>query len=205
MIVAIINQTSPSGVVRVRVFREADTEADAVDDFVDGYDPPKDPNDWLGFDTGWSTFQNPSAGTHWGYDFDSPGLVEVDNTETLEVCQVLCFDGQDKAVTLDGSWQTLYQFVLNPEDICDPDRFIMRARFAYRSTGGDPQLRFTENNSLYGSAEVLTDQGGWTRAQFRAAQTPLANMNTYALEGDMAGASLFELRGVTVEILKRTS
>ncbi len=205
MIVAIIDQTSPSGVVRVRVFREAVDEATAVDDFVNSYTPPKDPNDWLGFDTGWSSFQNPSAGTYWAYDFDSPGLVEVTNTERLEVCQVLCFDGQDKAVTLDGSWQTLYRFVLNPEDICDPDRFILRARFAYRSTGGSPELRFTENNSLYGGAASFIDETGWTRAQFKAAKVPSANMNTYALEGDMAGASLFELRGVTVEIIKRTS
>ena len=77
MIVAIVNQTSPVGQVRVEEFRDAASEAVAVDDFVGGYTPPKNPADYLGFDTGWSTYTPPNPGYGWYYDFGAPGLVQV--------------------------------------------------------------------------------------------------------------------------------
>lgn len=81
MIAAIVDQTSPAGVVPVTQFQKAADAATALTEFVNAFVPPKDPADWLAYDTGWpgDQYQAPSGGPNyaWGYDFDSPGLVEV--------------------------------------------------------------------------------------------------------------------------------
>lgn len=77
MLVAIVNQTSPSGQVPIEEVRVAASEAAAVTAFVNDYTPPLVEADYLGFDTGWSVWQDPGAGKVWAYDFGAPGLVAV--------------------------------------------------------------------------------------------------------------------------------
>jgi len=74
MIVAIMRVGT--GKVVVQEFREAASESDAVTAFCNEYSPPKTPSDYLGYDTGWSSYTPPSAGNYWAYDYASAGLVE---------------------------------------------------------------------------------------------------------------------------------
>jgi hypothetical protein len=85
VIVAIINQTSPAGVIDVATFVEAVDEAAGVTQYVGFFDPPLDPADWLGFDTGWiGGVTQPAHLKHWAYDFGSPGLIQVSNTSSIQ-------------------------------------------------------------------------------------------------------------------------
>lgn len=75
MIVAIIHQGT--GKVHVEEFRNAADEAAAVTAFCNEYTPAKNPADYLGYDTGWGSYQQTDPGKYWAYDFSSPGLVQV--------------------------------------------------------------------------------------------------------------------------------
>ena len=79
MIVAIINQTVPVGIVKVNTFVIAVDEAAGVTQFI-GFHPTFNPADWLGFDSGFTPDADgvPSAapGFQWAYDFGTPGLVQ---------------------------------------------------------------------------------------------------------------------------------
>lgn len=76
MIVAIVNQTVPSGVRGVEEFRIAASTAAAVSAFVNEYSPPLNAADYLGVDTGWAQLQFPAPGAVWAWDFGSSELVE---------------------------------------------------------------------------------------------------------------------------------
>ena len=205
MIVAIVNQTSPSGQVKVNCFIDAADEAAALALFLT-WPPVRTPANWMGYDTGWGSVQNPAVGFDWDYDFDTPGLVQVAQAEVLRWCGQIAFDGQDKIITTLGTWQTLYRFNMVPDFICEADRFVLRPVYSYRSTGGAPKLRITENNVLYGAEEDLSDEAGWTRTKFRAGGVAAAGENTYAIEGDGGvGSTLFEIRAMTVEILRKSN
>jgi hypothetical protein len=79
MIVAIVNQTAPAGLVKVEEFRRADDAASAVAAFCGEYNPALLTASYLGVDTGWGAYQYPTIdGGFWAYDFGSPGsIVEV--------------------------------------------------------------------------------------------------------------------------------
>jgi hypothetical protein len=204
MIVAIVNQTAPAGLVKVSQFLEAVDEATAVAAYAASYGVL--PGDYLGWDTGWTEFHYNDPATHWEYDFGSPGLVEVDNTG-LQICFVVNMDASGKQdVTTDGSWQTMLRFVLAPDEICPANRFALRPRFEYRFTTGGPipKMRVTENGVLYGAEKTdLAASGTFVREKFRAAGNAASGMNTYAIECDRNSATLFEIRAVTVEIAQR--
>jgi hypothetical protein len=205
-IFGIVNQTSPVGQVATKQFREAADAATALTDFVNSFTPAKDPADWLAFDTGWVSPQQPNFGSRWAYDFDSPALVQISASSIVEVVGTLAFDdGGAIAITQDGSWQTLRRFVLASDRLPQParginPRFVIRSRFAYQSTGGNPQLRITQNGALYGQAKVLSDNPGWSRNAFGPTGQPPAGMSTYTIDGDRAGATLFEIRALVIEL-----
>jgi hypothetical protein len=75
MIVAIL----PQGVGKIAViqFRDAVDEAAAVTAFCNDCVPPRNPSDYLGYDTGWASYQQTDPDKYWAYDFSSPGLVQV--------------------------------------------------------------------------------------------------------------------------------
>lgn len=207
-IFGIVDQTTPSGQVPISQnggqFREAVDAATALTDFVNSFATPKNPSDWLAFDTGWSTPQQPAADMRWAYDFDGlpPGLVQIAATPIIEVCHLLCFDdGTDIPITADGSWEVIRRFVIEPDRICpDFNRFTLQPRFDYQSTGGNPKLRITRNGAQYGAEKVLTDQVGWALDTFLAGGVPAAGMNTFTLEGDRVAATLFEIRALVIEV-----
>jgi hypothetical protein len=206
MLVGIVDNTNPTGVVALKqIWRGADV-ATAKDAFINAVTPARNPADWFAFDTGWTTVQQPSQGNRWAWDFDNSVLAQVARSAIIQVCSVLNFDdGTDWSITQDGSWQTLRRFVINPTAICGPElpRFVLRPRFAYQSTSGAPQLRVTENGSLFGQARQLPDSPSWSRNSWSPQGAPGAGMNTYAIEGDRNGATLFELRGLTIELARR--
>jgi hypothetical protein len=91
MIVAIVNQTTPAGSVRVKEFREASDEATALADFLAAPPVGKVPADWLGYDSNFgASYVYPPEGSSWTYDFDlvspPPGarLVSAPNTAQIE-------------------------------------------------------------------------------------------------------------------------
>lgn len=82
MLVAIILQGE--GKVRVQEFREAADEAAAVLAFCNEYVPAKNPADYLGYNTGWSSYTSSTEGYYWSYNYDTSGLVEVAIPVTTE-------------------------------------------------------------------------------------------------------------------------
>jgi hypothetical protein len=66
--------------VKVQEFREAVSEAAAVDAFVNGRTPPLNPADWLGYDTGWAQYTAPDEKKQWAYNFGTSTLVQVATT-----------------------------------------------------------------------------------------------------------------------------
>jgi hypothetical protein len=99
VIVAIINQTAPVGLVRVEEFRASDSASEAVDAFVSEQSPPLPPGNYLGFDTGWSSYTPPGKGQVWAYDFDAAGLVAAEagfdeSLEQLKMSRYKAIDGR---------------------------------------------------------------------------------------------------------------
>jgi hypothetical protein len=84
MIVAIINQTTPVGVVVVEEFLEALDAATGVAIYVAGYTPPRDPADYLGFDTGWTEYNYPAALKVWAYSFTTSSLLQQFTTAAIQ-------------------------------------------------------------------------------------------------------------------------
>lgn len=70
MIVAIVDKTTPTGVVHVHEFRVAEDEAAALASFN-----PANPEDWAAVDSGWSVYQPPGPHKRWAYDFDDLKLL----------------------------------------------------------------------------------------------------------------------------------
>jgi hypothetical protein len=102
MIVAIVNQTVPVGRVKVDEFRVAVDEAAAVAAYAASYNPPRNPLDYLGFDTGWVAYVSPTQPSSvWAYDFGAPGLVEVSSPGGLEPfsAEVLTVDATPTVIT----------------------------------------------------------------------------------------------------------
>lgn len=87
MIVAIVDKTTPSGVVVVLGFVKAASAAAAVTKYCDRYSPARTESNYLGYDTTWSSYTHATAGGRWGYDFDGApaGLVEVAVAENHSV------------------------------------------------------------------------------------------------------------------------
>lgn len=108
MLVAIIDNTTPSGKVPVKQFRVADSEAQAVTDFVNTTTPPRS-GSWIGKDTGWGSVQAPAAGNQWSWDFDgAPAalvetLIQVTNQNPVRMEDVRLDGRQYGSATADDS------------------------------------------------------------------------------------------------------
>jgi hypothetical protein len=77
MIVAIINQISPVGIVPVSSFVDAVDEAAGVTQYVNFFNPPLNPADWLGVNSGFVGSVPPSPpGLGWFWDFGTSTLVQ---------------------------------------------------------------------------------------------------------------------------------
>ena len=77
MIVGVV--PTGAGIVPVRnQFFEAASVADGVSAYANGYTPPRNPADYLGFDTGWTAYTPNTPGKEWSYDRTNSLLLEAD-------------------------------------------------------------------------------------------------------------------------------
>ena len=67
-----------TGTAPVYQFREGADEAAAMTAFVNSYSPPKNPANWIAFDTGWTSPQKAATGKEWACDRDTLTLLEDD-------------------------------------------------------------------------------------------------------------------------------
>lgn len=168
MFVAIINQTNPSGVVPVQQFQVAADVATAVAEYVAAFKPPKDPADWLGFDTGWVAPRSPGKGMEWGYDFDAPGLVTIplqDRLTGLALTQVI---SDPKADPSGGStpfaWEDMgllsaaFEFFTE-----DADDLLIKVWGQHKTAflaGSTPQIRLSAGGAALSDEIDLPDTAG---------------------------------------------
>lgn len=200
MIVAIVKQLA--GIVPIEEFREAVDEATAVVDFCFAYTPHLDPNDYLGYDSGWSSYQPPNPGYRWAYDFGNPGLVQQALTPTYDL------RGSNKvvdqtAVLVGVAFSELGGLVAAP-GLLTPDvtKIVMRVVGLCRTTGVGAQLQLQENGNPLSPAVPLPDTVGvWTTFAFNTNTPPSANLNVYTLQGLLGAAVLAEVRYVSVNLL----
>jgi len=82
MIVAITKKGAGTGQTKIEELREAASTAAALTAFVTEYSPALNEADYVAFDTG-ETGGHPraTAGKQWGYDHDTPGMVELTVTD----------------------------------------------------------------------------------------------------------------------------
>jgi hypothetical protein len=78
MIVAIIKKGAGTGQTAIEEFREANSTAEALTAFATAGGQSLIEADYVAFDTGQTGgHPRPSAGKKWGYDHDTPGLVQL--------------------------------------------------------------------------------------------------------------------------------
>jgi hypothetical protein len=203
MIVAIINQTVPVGVKRVEEFREAVDEATAVVAYCNGYTPPRNVGDYLGFDSGWSSFQPPAPFNVWGYDFAAPGLVQIPVTPEFELkasSQIL------NAVTpiVDVAFAELGGIVAAPSLLVpELSSLVIRLVGLYRTTLTGAKLRVCQDGVAVSLELALTDTlGAWTTFTLNTNVAPSAGLHVYTLEGLLGAAALAELKYVSFNLLR---
>lgn len=208
MIVAIIDQTSPVGIVAVTTFVEAVDEAAGITQYVNFFVPPKTPGDWLGFDSGFvGGVTPPAAGKHWGYDFGTPGLVQVDNPAVDAIQGGYTLMSDEFVITSDAAWENIGGVVFDPTAYGNVAEMLMRTCGEYMSdvTGGTPQLRLVEDTTVIATAN-LPVAPTFTFASFDSAlAAPTAGMHLYMLQGRLNGGTSATLRAGILQIIKQTT
>lgn len=201
MIVAIVNQTNPVGIVRVDEFREAVSPGAAVDAFVNDYNPPLNPADWLGVDTGWVQYQPPAPDYTWAYDFGTALLVQqaiAPDYSLLAAPQVL----QQKTL-LSVGLEEIAGVVAAPSLITpDVSRLVLRAIGKYRTTGLGSALRLFENNvAVSPQLNLPNTNGAWSVFVLNTTTPLVAGVNVYTIQGQLGAAVLAELQYVSLNLL----
>jgi hypothetical protein len=210
MIVAIVNQTAPVGEMRVEEFRTASSEAAAVDDFVNGYKPPHNPADYLGYDTGWSDFQKPTAGFFWAYDFGSPGLVQVATSDRFEWRGAILVVSNAEAASgaTPFAWETMAQF---SADLSFAYKNISKGQIriwgrykADKGGGAGPTLRLAVGNVDLGVPLLLADQSAWTNFVFWTTAALDPGRKLYSLQAKLNNASAtLEIDATSMVLLEK--
>lgn len=200
MIVAIINQTSPVGIVPVEEFRQASDEATAVADFCADYSPPKNPADYLGYDSGWSQYQPPAPTYRWAYDFGSPGLVQQAITPTYDL-KVLT-EVVQAAIAL-GADAELGGVVAAPVLLSsDLTKLVVRATGLVKTSGTGASLVLKENGVAVSPVFPLPDTGSaWQAFAFNANVPPSTGLNVYTVWGQLGAAPTAEVKYVSIAAL----
>lgn len=201
MIVAIVNQTNPVGTVRVEEFREAASPGDAVTAFVNAYNPPLNPANWLGVDTGWAQYQPPAPDYIWAYDFGTALLVQQAITpeySLLAAPQVL----QQKTLS-SPALEEIAGVVAAPSLITpDISRLILRAIGKYRTTGLGSALRLYENGvAISPQLNLPNTNGAWSVFALNTTTSLNAGVNVYTIQGQLGAAVLAELQYVSLNLL----
>jgi hypothetical protein len=215
MIVAIIDQSAPSGKVPVTQFQMAADEAAAVAQYVGAFNPPKNPADWLGFNTGWTQPVHPTPGNIWAYDFDAPGLVQIvdpgDRFRALSMTQVIGDAKADGSSSTPSSWEDMGLLSADLDEFYDSDMSdalikVWGQHKTAKVDPGDPLLRFTMGSTALSDELVLPDTGGsWSNFALNTHGYVLEEgRKLYKVQTKLAGASnTIELRAVSIAVLQR--
>lgn len=203
MIVAIVNQTLPSGIKRVEDFREAVDEASAVVAYCNSYNPPRNVGDYLGFDSGWSSFQPPAPFNVWGYDFAAPGLVQIPITPEFDL-KVASQIINTVTPILDAAFAELGGIVAAPSLISNSlSSLVIRVVGLYRTTLAGAKLRVCQNGvTISPELDLTATAGVWTTFALDTNVAPAAGLNVYTLEGLLGAAVLAELKWVSFNLLR---
>lgn len=211
MFVAIIDQTNPVGVVPVTQFQVAPDEVTAVNEYVAAFNPPKNPADWLGFDTGWVTPQHPAKGQEWGYDFDAPGLVAIPSQDRLlglTLTQVISDEKADLSSPF--AWEDMgllsgaFEFFAE-----DPDDLLIKVWGQHKtlfSTGNPSQIRLAAGGGAISNEIDLPDTAGaWQNFTFATHGYAIDfTRNLYKVQTKLGNvANTVELRAVSIALFKK--
>lgn len=206
MIVAIVNQTSPSGLKRVEEFRAAEDETAAVNDFCNGYIPPRNPASWLGYDTGWSVYQPPASGFHWEYNFDSPGLTQVANGDAFDWRGMVSIVQAAKAIVGAG-FQDLGELSIDLgfvfEDITQ-GRLRVWGRYKSAFAGGTaPQLRLRSAGVDYAIADLADSGGNFVNFALLSNVSLPQGRVLFTLQGKLNAATSLEVMSTGIAMLEK--
>lgn len=203
MLVAIIKVGT--GIVVVEEFRMAADEATAVDDFCTEYTPPLNPVDYLGYDTGWSTFQPPAPTHRWAYNFDAPGLVQQALVPEYDVRLMSEIIAPATALAADAELGGLVAapLLLTP----DVSKIVMRVTGLAKTSGVGASLQLRENGNPISLAFPLADTAGvWTAFAFNTSTPPTAGLNVYTVWGQLGATLAAEIKYVSlVALVSKTS
>jgi hypothetical protein len=211
MIVAIVNQTSPIGQVRVEEFREAASEAIAVANFCNEYTPPKNPLNFLGFDSGWSVYQSPAAGFFWAYDFGAPGLVQVSNAERCDWKGI--YNVLDSPILVPNTTPSAFVDVAEMSadmSFVDEDVTALRFRVWGRYKASSPNVNVPQVRLMMGATDLsgtqdLVLEADWVNLTILTT-TPLieAGRKLFKLQVKLRDvAALVELKSVGIAMIKK--
>lgn len=209
MLVAIIDQTTPSGKVKVREVRQGVSEAAVITAFVADYTPPLTPGDWLGYDTGWGSYQYPAAGKFWAYDFDTPGLVQED----LPIIPIFhassMLRSDELAITATSpSWDTVGGVIANPQFFIPTLGDILGTTVAEaKCVDGPVELRLFENGVGISAIFSLADTADvWANFSFDTTSDPATGRNRYELGARLgAGTTSATVRYASLLIMEKTT
>lgn len=214
MIYALVNQTSPVGTVEVSQFREAADAATALAAFVSLPNPPLNPADWLAFDTGWASYQNPNTNYHWVYDFGVPGLVQVLDPDRLVGHALTQVVEGPKADPSGGSspfaWEMMGALSVQLDlymDSADKAQLRIWGQHKTHQEGGNvPQVRLAAGGVAYSDEVELPDTGGdWQNfSVISSGYTVPVNRTLFQVQTKLRNASsTIELRAVSIAVMEK--
>jgi hypothetical protein len=210
MIVAVVKQTTPSGKVRVSQFRDAVDEATAVDDYVNSFNPPLTTADYLGFDSGWSSYQKANPGNYWAYDFDSPGLVQLEQGDNFDWRGAIMAQSEPQAISgaTPFAWETLAQFTADLgfafEDVGQGQIRVWGRYKADKGGGAGPELRLQVGGVDLDVPVLMADAAGWTNFVFWSTVPLEAGRKLYKLQGKLNNATAtLEIEATALVLLEK--
>jgi len=216
MIVAIVKIGTGSGQTFIEEFREAAGTAQAVVAFVGEYNPPLNPADYLGHDTGFSNVPPGGIGKRWGYDFDAipPAIIEIDADEDPDVVVIPVVQSELAIISPGPGWQVLGGFVGRIPKLIKPLTHVgIRIYGEYKATGsGTNNLRIVEvkgtNQSVLTPGTTrfnLIDTAGLFQTfQFDSSVAARTGNNTFTLQGNLnGGVSVASIRFASMVLVKK--
>lgn len=212
MIVGIVNQTVPVGIVKMAEFREAVDVTTAVNDFATAHDV--NAADYLGIDTGWSEYVYPNSGYGWAWDFDNPALVQEllpDRLTGLSLTQVISDPKSDPSGgTTPFAWEDMGRVSVNLDLFMDlPARAQFRIwgqHMTHQEGANVPQIRLSAGGVAYSDVIDLPDTGGaWQNFDINTIGYALPTTRTlFVVQTLLRNAlSTIDLRAVSIAIMQK--
>lgn len=218
MIVAIVNQTVPAGIVTVTAFIEAASAVAGRDAYINGFTPALPAADWLGVDTGWLSYQQPSSGMdyQWAYDFGTASIVEQLQPETarlsmIGITQVVEGPKADPSGgTTPFAWEDMGWLSVNLdfmyEDLSKAQFRVWGQHKTHQEGVNAPQLRLSAAGVAYSDELDLPDTAGaWQNFDINTIGYTLPGGRTlFVVQSKLRNAlSTIELRAVSIAQMQK--